>query len=37
MTGGTGDILFFSSGVKMEDKETLSNYKNLLVMLDKLE
>ncbi|MCG5104566.1 glutamate racemase [Oceanobacillus alkalisoli] len=37
MSSGTGDILYFSSGVKIEDKETLSNYKNLLVMLDKIE
>ena len=34
---GTGDILFFKSGFKVEDKETLSNYKNLLVMLDELQ
>ena len=32
---GTGDILFFNSGDKVEDKETLSNYKKLLTMLDK--
>lgn len=32
---GTGDILFFKSGDKVEDKETLSNYKKLLTMLDK--
>lgn len=31
---GTGDILFYNSGYKVEDKETLSNYKNLLGMLD---
>lgn len=34
---GTGDILFFKSGFKVEDKETLSNYKKLLVMLDELQ
>jgi glutamate racemase len=32
---GTGDILFFKSGDKVEDTETLSNYKKLLTMLDK--
>ncbi len=32
---GTGDIVFFKSGYKVEDKETLSNYKKLLVMLDR--
>ncbi|WP_458413190.1 glutamate racemase [Schinkia sp. CFF1] len=31
---GTGDILFYNSGYKVEDKETLSNYKNMLRMLD---
>ena len=35
MNEGTGDILFFKSGYKVEDKETLSNYKKLLVMLDR--
>lgn len=33
---GTGDILFFQSGYKVEDDETLSNYKKLLVRLDKI-
>lgn len=33
---GTGDILFFQSGYKVEDEETLSNYKKLLVRLDKI-
>ncbi|MEH7096920.1 glutamate racemase [Neobacillus vireti] len=33
---GTGDILFFKSGYKVEDKDTLSNYKKLLVKLDEL-
>lgn len=32
---GAGDISFFKSGYKVEDKETLSNYKKLLVMLDR--
>ncbi|AXI09247.1 glutamate racemase [Oceanobacillus zhaokaii] len=32
---GTGDILFFNSSCKVENKETLSNYKKLLVMLDR--
>jgi glutamate racemase len=32
---GTGDILFLKSGDKVEDTETLSNYKKLLTMLDK--
>ncbi|MCU9613085.1 glutamate racemase [Caldibacillus lycopersici] len=31
---GTGDIIFFKSGVKVEDKETLANYKMLLEKLD---
>lgn len=35
MNNGTGDILFFKSGNKIEDTETLSNYKKLLTMLDK--
>lgn len=33
---GTGDISFFQSGIKIEDAETLSKYKNLLLMLDAL-
>ncbi|MDQ0198222.1 glutamate racemase [Neobacillus ginsengisoli] len=33
---GTGDILYFKSGYKVEDKESLSNYKKLLTMLDKV-
>lgn len=33
---GTGDILFFKSGYKVEDKDALSNYKKLLVKLDEL-
>jgi glutamate racemase len=33
---GTGEIAFFKSGYKVEDKDTLSNYKNLLAMLDDL-
>lgn len=37
INNGTGDILFFKSGFKVEDKETLSNYKKLLVMLDELQ
>lgn len=32
---GTGDIQFFISGDRVEDKETLSNYKKLLTILDK--
>ena len=36
LNDGTGDILFFKSGCKVEDKETLSNYKKLLVMLDRI-
>lgn len=32
---GTGDILFYQSGYKVEDKKTLSNFKKLLVMLDR--
>ncbi|PKR85363.1 glutamate racemase [Heyndrickxia camelliae] len=31
---GSGDIIFFKSGFPVEDKETLSNYKKLLGMLD---
>lgn len=31
---GTGEISFFKSGFKVEDKDTLSNYKKLLAMLD---
>ncbi|PFO02317.1 glutamate racemase [Bacillus sp. AFS076308] len=34
---GTGDILFFKSGFKVEEKETLSNYNELLVLLDELQ
>jgi glutamate racemase len=33
---GKGNISFFKSGYKVEDKETLSNYHELLAMLDKL-
>ncbi|CRK85179.1 glutamate racemase [Neobacillus massiliamazoniensis] len=33
---GTGEITFFKSGYKVEDKDTLTNYKNLLAMLDDL-
>lgn len=33
---GSGDILFFKSGYKVEDKETLSDYNKLLVMLDRI-
>jgi glutamate racemase len=33
---GTGDILFYKSSLKVEDKETLSNYHELLVMLDRI-
>jgi glutamate racemase len=36
MNDGIGDILFYKSGIKVEDKETLSNYKKLLVMLDRI-
>ena len=36
MNDGTGDILFFKSGYKIEDEDTLSKYKNLLVMLNKV-
>ena len=36
MNGGTGDILFFKSGVKVEDEETLTKYQKLFPMLDKL-
>lgn len=32
---GNGDILFFKSGNKVEDTETLSKYKKLLTKLDK--
>ncbi|MDP4105902.1 MAG: glutamate racemase, partial [Bacillota bacterium] len=34
---GTGDILFFQSGIKVEDKNLLSTYKNLLVKLDEFQ
>lgn len=33
---GTGDIIFFKSGEKVEDTLTLSNYHNLFEMLDRL-
>lgn len=33
---GTGNISFFKSGFKVEDKDTLSNYKKLLAMLDQV-
>ncbi|CAM5717310.1 Glutamate racemase 2 [Streptomyces afghaniensis] len=33
---GTGDITFFQSGIKIEDQEILSKYKNLLGILDKV-
>ena len=33
---GTGNISFFKSGLKVEDKETLSNYNELLIMLDRI-
>lgn len=33
---GSGDILFLKSGFKVEDKETLSNYQRLLVMLNQI-
>jgi glutamate racemase len=33
---GTGKITFFKSGCKVEDNDTLSNYKKLLAMLDQL-
>lgn len=32
---GTGDITFFKSGQKVEDKETLLRYKDLLTRLDR--
>ncbi|AWB43118.1 glutamate racemase [Paenibacillus sp. CAA11] len=34
---GTGDIIFYKSGSKVEDAETLSRYKKLLTMLDELQ
>lgn len=34
---GSGDILFFKSGDKVEDQDALSNYKKLLVKLDELQ
>jgi glutamate racemase len=37
MNDGTGDILFFKSGYKVEDKNTLNNYQRLLVLLDKVQ
>jgi glutamate racemase len=33
---GTGDITFFESGYKVEDEDTLSNYRLLLDILDAL-
>jgi glutamate racemase len=33
---GIGEIIFFKSGYKVEDKDILSNYKKLLLMLDEL-
>lgn len=33
---GTGDIIFFKSGYKVEDEDTLSNYRLLLNILDAL-
>ncbi|MGE6257262.1 glutamate racemase [Heyndrickxia sporothermodurans] len=33
---GTGDILFYKSGNKVEDNEALTNYNKLLVMLDEI-
>lgn len=33
---GTGDILFFKSGVKVEDTLLLANYRSLFEVLDKL-
>ncbi|MFD3447569.1 glutamate racemase [Microbacteriaceae bacterium 4G12] len=35
INNGTGNISFFKSGYKVEDKATLSNYKKLLGMLDR--
>jgi glutamate racemase len=37
MNDGTGDIVFYKSGFKVEDHETLSNYKKLLGMLDEFQ
>ncbi len=31
---GSGDILFFQSGCKVEDNEILSNYKKIMTLLD---
>lgn len=36
MNDGTGDIKFFKSGYEVEDKETLSAYNELLVLLDRM-
>ncbi|MEH7355629.1 glutamate racemase [Neobacillus drentensis] len=33
---GIGEISFFKSGFKVEDKDTLSNYKKLFAMLDQV-
>ncbi|RRJ64340.1 glutamate racemase [Paenibacillus oralis] len=33
---GTGDIVFYQSGTKVEDQQTLTNYKKLLAMLEEL-
>lgn len=33
---GTGDITFYKSGYKVEDQDTLSKYKKLLVMLEQV-
>lgn len=35
INNGTGDISFFQSGYKIEDEDTLSNYRKLLGILDK--
>lgn len=36
MDQGTGDIIFFKSGVKVEDPLLLANYRSLFEVLDKL-
>lgn len=36
LNDGTGDIIFFNSGNRVEDKDTLLIYKNLLLMLDEV-
>lgn len=33
---GSGDIIFYKSGYKVEDQETLANYQKLFLMLDQL-